>query len=47
VCVGLIRYLELAEDPDASIARYVITNPPADFILHPTDKVYVFIPYSP
>ena len=47
LCTGMIRYLELDDDPNASTARYVITNPPADFLLHPSDKVYVFIPYSP
>ena len=40
------RYLDLSDDPKASIARYVITNPPGDFQLHPTDKAYVFMPYA-
>jgi len=44
--IGLYRYLDLSDEVDATIARYVITNPPNDFKMHPTDKVFVFIPYS-
>jgi len=44
--IGLYRYLDLTNEVEATIARYVITNPPSDFKLHPTDKVFVFIPYS-
>ena len=43
---GIARYLDLSEDGGAPISRYVITNPPNDFNLHPTDKVFVFMPYS-
>ena len=35
----MVRYLDLSDDVDATIARYVITNPPNDFKMHPTDKV--------
>ena len=46
LCIGLYRYLDLGESPEASTARYVITNPPGSFDLHPSDKIFVFIPYS-
>ena len=40
-----LRYLNLEDSTNACISRYVITNPPADFNLHPSDKVFVFMPY--
>ena len=39
----MIRYLDLSDEVDATIARYVITNPPNDFKMHPTDKVIIII----
>ena len=36
-----LRYLDLSDEVDATIARYVITNPPNDFKMHPTDKVTI------
>ena len=39
----MVRYLDLSDDVDATIARYVITNPPNDFKMHPTDKVNTLI----
>ena len=39
----MIRYLDLSEEVDATIARYVITNPPNDFKMHPTDKVIIIM----
>ena len=37
----MIRYLDLSDEVDATIARYVITNPPNDFNLLPTDQVCI------
>ena len=39
----MIRYLDLSDEVDATIARYVITNPPNDFKMHPTDKVIIIM----
>ena len=39
----MVRYLDLSDDVDATIARYVITNPPNDFKMHPTDKANTII----
>ena len=39
----MVRYLDLSDDVDATIARYVITNPPNDFKMHPTDKANTLI----
>ena len=41
--IMMIRYLDLSDEVDATIARYVITNPPNDFKMHPTDKVIIII----
>ncbi|XP_037387812.1 calcium-activated potassium channel subunit alpha-1 [Pygocentrus nattereri] len=42
MCFGLYRLL----DPtNASLKRYVITNPPADLLLLPTDKVFCSVPF--
>ena len=43
---NIFRYLDLTATAAAPISRYVITNPPNNFDLHPTDKVFVFMPYS-
>ena len=46
LCIGLYRYLDLNNDPNSRTSRYVITNPPGSFDLHPTDKIFVFMPYT-
>lgn len=33
--------------PGGSSKRYVITNPPGDFILNPTDMVFVLMQFEP
>ena len=40
---SMVRYLDLSDEVDATIARYVITNPPNDFKMHPTDKANTLI----
>ena len=40
LCIGLYRFRDTTSTPQKpSSKRYVITNPPDDFILLPTDKV--------
>lgn len=39
LCIGLYRFRDTASSFDASNKRYVITNPPDDFALMPTDQV--------
>ncbi|CAN8019965.1 unnamed protein product, partial [Ixodes persulcatus] len=39
LCVGLYRFRDTSSSGEASSKRYVITNPPADFTLLPTDMV--------
>ena len=46
LCIGLYRYLDLDADQASRTSRYVITNPPGTFDLHPTDKIFVFMPYE-
>lgn len=41
LCIGLYRFRDTSSSCDASSKRYVITNPPDDFSLLPTDQVYV------
>jgi potassium large conductance calcium-activated channel subfamily M alpha member 1 len=43
LCIGLYRFRDTSSSCDASSKRYVITNPPDDFLLLPTDQVsYLF-----
>ena len=46
LCIGLYRYLDLDSEPASRTSRYVITNPPGTFDLHPMDKIFVFMPYE-
>lgn len=41
LCIGLYRFRDTSSSCDASSKRYVITNPPDDFSLLPTDQVSV------
>lgn len=40
LCIGLYRFRDTSSSCDASSKRYVITNPPDDFSLLPTDQVH-------
>ncbi|KAI0210709.1 Calcium-activated potassium channel slowpoke [Lamellibrachia satsuma] len=43
LCIGLYRFRDrITTSQRPSSKRYVITNPPDDFILQPTDKVFCF-----
>jgi len=48
LCIGLYRLRDaaLTSAVDATSKRYVITNPPFDFGLLPTDQVYVLLPFE-
>jgi len=46
LCIGLYRFRDTANAFDASSKRYVITNPPTDFNLLPSDQVYVLQPFE-
>jgi len=47
LCIGLYRLRDAAlTTVDATSKRYVITNPPFDFGLLPTDQVFVFIHWN-
>lgn len=41
LCIGLYRFRDTSSSCDASSKRYVITNPPDDFSLLPTDQVII------
>lgn len=41
--VGSIRFRDTSSSVDASSKRYVVTNPPDDFTLLPTDQVYLIL----
>ncbi|CAB3363611.1 Hypothetical predicted protein [Cloeon dipterum] len=49
LCIGLYRYRfrDTSSSCDASSKRYVITNPPDDFQLLPTDQVFVLMQFDP
>lgn len=47
VCLGLYRLRDLHKKSQGrSTKRYVITFPPHDFELSPTDKIFVLIQYN-
>merc|ERR1719411_631858 len=46
LCIGLYRLRDPTIAVEASSKRYVITNPPYDFGLLPTDQVYVLLPFE-
>lgn len=39
LCIGVYRFRDTSGLNEASSKRYVVTNPPDDFILIPTDMV--------
>ncbi|XP_074096406.1 calcium-activated potassium channel slo isoform X4 [Cotesia typhae] len=47
LCIGLYRFRDTSSSADASSKRYVITNPPDDFTLLPTDQVFVLMQFDP
>jgi len=47
LCIGLYRFRDTSSSFDASSKRYVITNPPVDFQLLPTDQVFVLMQFDP
>ncbi|XP_050305673.1 calcium-activated potassium channel slowpoke [Anthonomus grandis grandis] len=47
LCIGLYRFRDTSSTCDASSKRYVITNPPDDFQLLPTDQVFVLMQFDP
>jgi len=47
LCIGLYRFRDNSAGPDAPGKRYVITNPPNDFNLLPTDQVFVLMQFDP
>ncbi|XP_028981728.1 calcium-activated potassium channel slowpoke isoform X2 [Diachasma alloeum] len=49
LCIGLYRYRfrDTSSSCEASSKRYVITNPPDDFTLLPTDQVFVLMQFDP
>ncbi|XP_011311543.1 calcium-activated potassium channel slowpoke isoform X13 [Fopius arisanus] len=47
LCIGLYRFRDTSSSCEASSKRYVITNPPDDFTLLPTDQVFVLMQFDP
>ncbi|XP_068249483.1 calcium-activated potassium channel slowpoke isoform X44 [Palaemon carinicauda] len=47
LCIGLYRFRDTSSSCDASSKRYVITNPPDDFTLLPTDQVFILMQFDP
>jgi len=47
LCIGLYRFRDTNNSPDASTKRYVITNPPGDFAILNTDQVFVLLQFDP
>ncbi|XP_022242664.1 calcium-activated potassium channel slowpoke-like [Limulus polyphemus] len=47
LCIGLYRFRDTSSSCEASSKRFVITNPPAEFTLLPSDVVYVLLQFDP
>ncbi|XP_035205045.1 calcium-activated potassium channel slowpoke-like [Stegodyphus dumicola] len=47
LCIGLYRYRDTSSSFEASTKRYVITNPPTEFPLIPSDKIFVLMQFDP
>ncbi|XP_067139806.1 calcium-activated potassium channel slowpoke-like isoform X3 [Centruroides vittatus] len=47
LCIGLYRYKDPSMSGEASSKRFVITNPPADYSLLPSDRVFVLMQFDP
>ncbi|XP_054711978.1 calcium-activated potassium channel slowpoke-like [Uloborus diversus] len=47
LCIGLYRFRDTSSSCEASSKRFVITNPPAEFPLLPTDMVFVLMQFDP
>uniref|UniRef100_A0A646QCD7 BK channel n=1 Tax=Hemiscolopendra marginata TaxID=943146 RepID=A0A646QCD7_9MYRI len=47
LCIGLYRFRDTSSSADASSKRYVITNPPDDFTMLPTDQIFVLMQFDP
>jgi len=47
LCIGLYRFRDKATTSESSNKRYVITNPPAEFNLLPSDQVFVLMQFDP
>lgn len=46
LCIGLYRFRDTTNSFNASAKRYVITNPPYNFKLLPTDQVFVLMQFG-
>merc|ERR1719210_1862106 len=46
LCIGLYRLRDSSSVSDTSNKRYIITAPPSDFILLPTDMVFVLMQFD-
>ncbi|XP_076327174.1 calcium-activated potassium channel slowpoke-like [Tachypleus tridentatus] len=47
LCIGLYRFRDTSSSCEASPKRFTITNPPSEFILLPSDVVYVLLQFEP
>ncbi|CAG2104255.1 unnamed protein product [Medioppia subpectinata] len=47
LCIGIYRFRDTSGVADASAKRYVITNPPNELILIPSDMIFVLLQFDP
>ncbi|XP_074593162.1 calcium-activated potassium channel slo isoform X3 [Brevipalpus obovatus] len=47
LCIGVYRYRDSGGGTEASTKRYVITNPPIEFVLIPSDMIFVLMQFDP
>ncbi|XP_075589226.1 calcium-activated potassium channel slo isoform X10 [Dermatophagoides farinae] len=47
LCIGVYRFRDTSGTAEASTKRYVITNPPNDLILIPSDMIFVLLQFDP
>ncbi|KAI1285718.1 Calcium-activated potassium channel slowpoke [Halotydeus destructor] len=46
LCIGVYRFRDTSGLNEASSKRYVVTNPPGEFVLIPTDMIFVLFPFD-
>ncbi|CAG2161085.1 unnamed protein product [Oppiella nova] len=47
LCIGIYRFRDTTGTAEASSKRYVITNPPNELILIPSDMIFVLLQFDP
>ncbi|RWS30797.1 calcium-activated potassium channel slowpoke-like isoform X10, partial [Leptotrombidium deliense] len=47
LCIGVYRFRDNTGSNEASSKRFVVTNPPFEFVLQPSDMIFVLMQFDP